>query len=362
MRRRTFVFALTLGGLARSPSILARGNRSLRVLVLGGTNFLGPAIVNRLLAQKHAVTLFNRGKTNPELFSHIELIRGDRQQDSDAGLSGLKGTRRWDAVIDVWPDSPHIVGPTARLLKDRVGYYHFISTIGAYAPSPQYVKAEDAPLRAESTGYGGGKAECERLLERVYGQRSGRVRPGVIKGDRDPGLDMYYWLLKVNRPAPYLAPGDGQDPLQLVDVHDVANFVVDSVETKRPGAFNITSPVYTWSGALDEARSAIAGRGTPVWASAEFLAAHSVSQFENMPIWKSRNGARPASIFPSDKAFALGWKPRPLTRLLTDLWTWYRQAHPAPVNFPVTQYGFEFGISEERERDLLAELDSRGRV
>jgi 2'-hydroxyisoflavone reductase len=174
---------------------------------------VAPAIVNRLLAQQHTVTLFNRGETNPELFPQLELIKGDRQPDSDAGLSGLKGTRHWDAVIDVWPDTPRIVGPTAQLLEDRVGYYHFISTIGAYAPGPRYAKAEDAPLRTESTGYGGGKAACERLLERVYGQRSGRVRPGVITGDRDPSLDMYSWLSKVKRLAPYLAPGDGQDPL-----------------------------------------------------------------------------------------------------------------------------------------------------
>jgi 2'-hydroxyisoflavone reductase len=169
---------------------------------------------------------------------------------------------------------------------------------------------------------------------------------------------MYYWLSKVHRAAPYLAPGDGQDPLQLVDVRDVAAFVVDSAETRRPGAFNITSPVYTWSGALAEARAAIAGRGTPVWASAEFLAAHNVSQFENMPIWKWRNGAQPWSIFPSDKAFAVGWKPRPLARLLTESWAWYQRAHPTPVIFPVTQYGFEYGVSEERERALLAELGS----
>jgi 2'-hydroxyisoflavone reductase len=360
MKRRMFVLSLTLGGLAASPWAFARARRSLRVLVLGGTNFVGAAIVYRLLARKHKVTLFNRGETNPELFSDIELIKGDRQPDSDAGLTGLKGTRRWDAVIDVWPDSPRIVGPTAQLLKDRVGYYHFISTIGAYAPSPQYVKAEDAPLRAESTGYGGGKAECERLLERIYGQRGGRVRPGPIEGDRNPGLAMYYWLAKVNRPAPYLAPGDGLDPFQLVDVRDVAAFVVDSVETKRPGAFNTTGPVYTWNGALTESQSAIAGRGTPVWASAAFLAAHNVSQFENMPMWKWRNGNRPASVFPSDKAFALGWKPRPLAPTLRDLWAWHQRAHPTPVKFPVTQYGFEFGISEERERDLLAELGSGG--
>lgn len=197
-----------------------------KILVLGGTNFLGPAIVERALEAGHEVTLFNRGKTNPGMFPKLERIRGDRETDNEGGISALSGSRRWDAVIDVWPSQPATVMPAARLLADRTDFYSFVSSIGAYADTSHTGTEETAPLRINERGYGGDKARSETQLGSLLGTKLGIVRPCPIAGPRDDSLSFHYWLRGLRNDGPIIAPGDGTSPVELVDVRDVADWIL----------------------------------------------------------------------------------------------------------------------------------------
>ena len=168
MKRRDLLIgsAALATGLCASRAIASRPRR---ILVLGGTNFVGPAIVERAIARGHQVTLFNRGRTNPHLFERLELLVGDRQPDSSAGLGALEGDRRWDAVVDVWPDNVALVGPTARMLRDRTDYYFFVSSVAVYASFDRPGLDETTPLKQSGTGYGARKAAAEALLGSLFG-------------------------------------------------------------------------------------------------------------------------------------------------------------------------------------------------
>jgi 2'-hydroxyisoflavone reductase len=353
MRRRAFVLNLSLAGLgAAAPRAFAGTRRRLRVLVLGGRSFLGPAIVTRLRTRGHTVTLFNRGLTNPHLFSELELIRGDR--DAPGGLAALEGARRWDAVIDVWPFEPRMLEATATLLKGRASYYHYVSSIAAYKNPGVFTKVDESfPLRPAASGYSGGKAESERTLARLWPSNSGVVRPVGITGARDDGMAVCYWLTKALGPGEFIAPGDGKDLLQQVDVRDVAALVVDCVEALRPGPLNASGHTYEWAAWVAIARDAVGGRGHPVWVDAQFLLSNGVRQHDNMPIWRWRNDPMPQPIFVADRAMRLGWKLTPMVQTLKDAWAFYQTLPASARIFPAVQGSDAWGLSDGRELELL---------
>jgi len=353
MRRRAFVFSLSLVGLGMaSPWTFARALRRMQVLVLGGTGFLGPAIVNRLKARGHTVTLFNRGLSNPHLFPELELIRGDR--DARGGLAALEGTRSWDAVIDVWPSEPRMLEATASLLKGRASYYYYISSIAAYQNAGVVTRVDESfPLRPAAPGYNGGKAESERILTRLWPSNSGVARPVGITGDRDDGMAVCYWLTKALGPGEFIAPGDGKDLLQQVDVHDVAALVVDCVEAQRRGPLNASGHTYEWAIWLAIARDAVGGRGQPVWVDAQFLLSNGVREHDNMPIWRWRNDQVPQPIYAADRAMRFGWRLTPMVQTLRQAWAFYQTLPASERVFPAVQGSDAWGLSDRRERELL---------
>lgn len=273
--RRDLLKAGLAGALSLALPACARGKAAgpaapgapMRILVLGGTGFLGPHFVAAARAQGHQLTLFNRGRSNPgrfagEEFADIEQLRGDRKSD----LSALEGDRQWDAVLDTSAYIPADVTRSARLLAPRVGQYLMVSTISVYAASDTPGQDEDAPLATladptvtEVTGetYGGLKALCERAAEAELPGRTTIVRPGLIVGPGDTTDRLTYWPARADRGGEILAPGTPDDPTQFIDVRDLADFLLLALERRHTGIFNAGTPSTAC------ARRVRSHRGTP---------------------------------------------------------------------------------------------------
>lgn len=331
------------------PRIFAEKISTKKILILGGTGFLGPPVVERALQRGHTLTLFNRGKSNADLFPGVEKIHGDREHDD---LGGLKNDRRWDVVIDVWANDPAVVVPMANLLAKRTDYYHFVSSIAAYANYSKIAMDETAPTRTDRPGYGGNKARSEKALTDLLGDHVGICRPCAIMGPRDESLSYHYWLSHLKKDQEFVAPGTGDDAFaQYVDVRDVANWIVDCAEHARPGIYNTVSEPLVFRSFLGESAAGIDGKGKPVWVNGDYLREQHVKTFDNMPYW---NPDRPGfeRISPA-KARAAGFTTRPLRDTARDAWTTYQRIVPPDLVYPQKQYDFEWGISPERERDIL---------
>ena len=332
------------------PRVFAEQISTKKILILGGTGFLGPPVVECALERGHTVTLFNRGKSNAELFPNVEKIHGDREHGD---LAGLNNARRWDVVIDIWANDPAVVVPMANLLAKRTGYYHFVSSISAYADYSKIGMDETAPTRTERPGYGGNKARSEKALTDLLGDRVGICRPCAIMGPRDESLSYHYWLSHLAKDQEFVAPGTGDDAYaQYVDVRDVAKWIIDCAEQARPGIYNTVSEPVVFRTFLSESASGIDGKGKPVWVAGDYLRYQHVKTFDNMPYW---NPDRPGfeRISPA-KARAAGFATRPLRETAKDAWATYQKIVPPNLVYPQKQYDFEWGISPEREREILA--------
>src|SRR5687768_13932775 len=237
---QTGVLGAALAGyhFANSPQSESAPQRALgqrlRLLVLGGTQYVGPAIVDEALRRGHTVTLFNRGLTNPHLFRQLERLRGDRFPDRAAGLRALRG-REWDAVIDVCGYFPRQVRAAAEVLRSS-GRYVFVSSIAVYRDfgivglredSSTRPLADPADERALDATYGARKAACERVVAESFANRFMVLRAHAILGPNDPGDSLRYWAIRMARGGDVLAPGDGRDPVQFIDVRDVAVLAID---------------------------------------------------------------------------------------------------------------------------------------
>jgi 2'-hydroxyisoflavone reductase len=314
-----------------------------RLLIIGGTRFLGRALTEDALARGHEVTLFNRGQTNPELFPEAERIKGDR----DGGLDALAG-HNWDAVIDTCGYFPRIVRTSAEALADSVGTYVFISTISVYADLSKPVD-ESAPVGAiedetveefgaEFENYGPLKALCEQAVQDVYGDRALIVRPGFIVGPHDPTDRFTYWPVRVARGGTMLAPGPPERPLQFIDVRDLAGWILDMVEARRTGVFNATNEGVPLGEVL-------AGADV-VWVEDATLVEHEVGE-EDLPLWSSE--AAFAALHQADvsAAIAAGLTFRPHEETSRDTLEWRGKDAELAT-----------GMSADREAELLAKLQS----
>ncbi|MBP7149530.1 MAG: NAD-dependent epimerase/dehydratase family protein, partial [Acidobacteria bacterium] len=270
-------------GLAAFPGALAA--RKLDILVLGGTKFLGPATVDAALARGHKLTLFNRGKTNPHLYPNVEKLRGDRDPLKDEGLAALKD-RRWDAVIDDCGYYPRMVRASAELLSAS-GQYVFISSISAYKDNTRENADETAAVatmedpKLETMGpnfeyYGALKALCEQTTREVFKDRATIVRPGYIVGPLDPTDRFTYWVVRADRGGEMLAPGSPSDPVQVIDVRDLGEWIVHTVEKRAVGTFNACGPERRlgMGRMLDSALDATGRKARLVWVPAAFLREH----------------------------------------------------------------------------------------
>src|ERR671910_1146928 len=293
-KRRMIVSAPTMGSTGKLPTthasperfqtILTGRHQKVKILVLGGTKFLGRATVTAALELGHDVTLFNRGETNPELFPEVEKVRGDRTTD----LSPLEGAS-WDAAFDPSGYFPNVVRRSAEALEDSVGRYLFVSSISVYSdlsegPSEDSPRAElgDMPadeMLPEYENYGALKALCEDAVWEVYGDRATIVRPGLIVGPHDPTGRFTYWPHRVARGGEVLAPDPRAAQVQFIDVRDLGEWIVHLCEQRVDGAFNATNRDVTWEQLLETCRAVSGSDAEVVWVEPEFLVEQEVGEW-----------------------------------------------------------------------------------
>ncbi|NNE77140.1 MAG: NAD-dependent epimerase/dehydratase family protein, partial [Pricia sp.] len=276
MKRRNFVkksaFAAAVLAALPLPSY-SFTKKSLNILVLGGTDFLGPAIVKAGMKNGHKITLFNRGITNPTLFPELTLIKGDREK----GLSAYDPLQndKWDVVIDVWPQKSVLVEEATSALKAHAEQYIFISSVAVYKDFNEPNRAEDyslLPLPEDKSKweYSEEKAAAEAIVAERFPGNHTILRPGPIKGWRDPAYDLLYWLIKLERNESILAPGHGGDDLQFIDVNDVGNFAITAAERRATGAYNCVGPTkekLSWKSFLGTAKKHLNSSSELVWSN-----------------------------------------------------------------------------------------------
>jgi 2'-hydroxyisoflavone reductase len=347
--------ALGVGFPVLRPATRPRG-APLRVLILGGTNFLGPHQVRGLLERGHQISIFTRGQREPvmfpDLFERVEHLVGDRNGD----LKSLEG-RTWDAVIDNSGQQVKWAQESAALLKDS-GLYLFVSSTGVFHPYREdgpVLLADDPPR--EQLSYGVMKALSERAVRDVFGDRAILVRPGYIVGPGDSTDRFPYWPVRVHRGGTILVPGQPNDPVQLIDVRDLTEWMVRLIENKTGGTFNAVGPLapLTMAEFVYGVRAAVTAPVSWVWVDDyDFLEANRL-RFA-IPWILPRGDQVGAMRINHERAVAAGLTYRPLAATVRDTidW-WYSDA--------VTEerrQNARFAISAEREAEILAAWRSRG--
>jgi 2'-hydroxyisoflavone reductase len=362
VKRRDFV----LSGVGLAAASLASwrpavAQPKLKILALGGTRFLGPHVAEYALARGHTVTFFNRGRTNPGVLPQVERIQGDR----NGQLDGLKG-RSWDAVIDTSGYVPRHVRLSAELLRPQVPHYVFISTVSVYASfasandeSSPVGKLEDESVeKVDGANYGPLKALCESAATAAYGaDRTTVIRPGLIVGPDDNTDRFTYWPARAARGGQLVAPGTPKDPVQVIDVRDLAAFTIHAVEQRMAGVFNALSPVgrYTIGDVVNESIAAARKIVDPdpppqaVWLPAEFLAEQQVAPWSDMPVWAPSVGEEAGfALTSAARAIQAGLGIRPMADTVADTLRWHL-GRPESERLKL-----KAGLSPERETEVLA--------
>ncbi len=326
----------------------------MKILILGGTQFVGRHLADAALARGHELTLFHRGRTGADLFPEAEHLTGDRDGD---GLNILQG-RTWDAVIDTCGYVPRVVRQSAELLTNSVAHYVFISTISVYADFKTPGQDETAPLGVlqdpnteEITGetYGPLKVECERAVEALFPGRALIIRPGFIVGPYDPTDRFTYWPRRVAAGDDVLAPGSANQPMQFIDARDLADWTLAMLEAGAVGAYNATGPDYalTLGQVLETCRTVSGSESHLRWVPEPFLKENDADSSRLLPFYVPASsdmaGLMTASIA---KALAQGLTFRPLADTVQDTLTWDKTR---PADAPL-----KVGLSPEQERELLA--------
>lgn len=291
-----------LAGSVMSAGALGVRAKKLRILILGGTGFLGPQIVRRAVDNGHDVTLFNRGQTGPDMFPDLTHIQGDRYSDLSGLEKAVADGQRWDAVVDTFTYVPKTVTDAMDVLLPAMGQYVVISTTSVYASRDEVGMDEDAPLaeitdetaagitthREVGAHYGAMKARVEKAAESRFPGRVTVIRPGLIVGERDTTGRYTYWPVRASEGGTMIAPGTGDDFVQFIDVRDLGDFTVHCIEKKHMGVYNGISPAgeRTMRDVIAAAIAASKDAGTePVWVDADFLAEQGVHAWQHMPAW-----------------------------------------------------------------------------
>lgn len=336
-----------------------------RILVLGGTGFLGPHFVRSAQAKGHELTLFNRGKTNPHLFPDTEKLVGDRDGKLDALKAEVDKGRRWDVVVDTSGYVPRIVRDSATLLAEAADYYMFISSISVYADPSKAGLGEaddvgklDDPSVEEVTGetYGPLKALCEEAAEEVFPGKACRIRPGLIVGPGDPTDRYTYWPVRVSEGGKMIAPGNPDDPVQLIDARDLADWMVVCSEQGHTGIYNAAGPetVLTIEQLLAACAEGTEASPELVWIDAEFLGEKKVEPWMHMTVW-----VPPDSDFggmgsvQNAAAVGAGLKFRPQADTARDTLAWWREQDEERRAKP------RAGLARDRETEVLAAWAAR---
>ncbi|MFP3990883.1 NAD-dependent epimerase/dehydratase family protein [Streptomyces sp. E11-3] len=299
----------------------------MRLLMLGGTEFVGRAFTEAALARGWEVTVFHRGRHEPP--AGVTALHGDRT--SPDGLAAL-ADGAWDLVVDTWSAAPRVIQETARLLADRVGRYVYVSSCSVYAWPPAAGFTEDAPLvdgapDAEQTAYPHDKRGGELAVLESFGEdRSLLVRSGLIIGPYENIGRLPWWLSRTERGGPVLAPGPRELPLQYIDVRDLAEWVLDAAAAGLSGPYNLISPRgHTTIGELLEACVRVTGGAAELrWTAPEVIAEAGIEPWSQLPIWVPPGGELHDALHGSDvsKAVAAGLKCRPAAETVADTWAW----------------------------------------
>jgi len=319
----------------------------MKLLVLGGTKFLGRHAVDAALAGGHEVTIFTRGQTNPELFPEVERLQGNRDGDLDALRVGS-----WDGVVDTSGYVPRIVRQSAELLHDRVGRYVFVSSISVYddfsAPPSEaspVAKLEDPATEEVMEHYGALKAACEQVVEAIYGERSARVRAGLIVGPHDPTDRFTYWPRRIALGGEVLGPGEPGASVQFIDARDLAAWLVRLALEGPGGTYNATGPAQqlTFEQLLDDMRETIGADADIVWLDGQRVLDAGVQPWTELPLWLPNSDYAGMARADISRALAAGLTFRPVGETIADTLAWDRSE---PGDRPT--------LTHDKEQEILA--------
>lgn len=384
-------FMATAGGIALgaalAPSALAslsrKDGKKMKILILGGTGFLGPHIVNRAVANGHEMTLFNRGRSGPDLFPDLEHIEGDRYTDLSGLEKAVADGRRWDAVIDTFTYVPKTVTDAMDILLPAMDQFIVISTVSVYASNAEPDMDETAAVatvtdetaagitthREVGMHYGAMKARVERAAMDRFPGKVNVIRPGLIVGPRDTTGRYTYWPVRGAEGGTMLAPGSGDDYVQIVDVRDLGDFTVHCAEQKHMGIYNAVSPARarTMKDIVDAAiRTGDAGTKAE-WVDTEFLTANGVQPWQHMPAWVPPTAPGYAGIgqLSTKKSIAAGLTTRPLEDTNRATLEYYRtrqaelRAERGDEEADRWATQVRGGIPREREAEVLEAWNNR---
>jgi 2'-hydroxyisoflavone reductase len=360
MKRRKFLNRASQGVMlaVACPLMPGKGlspNKGRKLLILGGTVFVGPPIVDAALSAGFEVTIFNRGISNPTLFPEVPLVVGDRTKGISA-YSKLKETQ-WDFVIDVWPEKSYMVDDATNALQRNAAHYSFISSIAVYDNFSEPNIKENSKLFEPGKDrskwqYHEEKVHAERLVRQRFPGNHTILRPGPIKGWRDPALDLAYWLFRVREGGEILAPGTGIDPIQFIDVKDVGAFAIRCIQENIKGTFNTTGPEHllAWKDFLESCKAYFNSNARLVWADESFLREESISSMSDMPLWAPLSEEPGFMQISNEKARQHGFAFTNIHQTLGEILQWVEKEHPE-TSYEGTFEGV--GISREQEKELI---------
>jgi 2'-hydroxyisoflavone reductase len=325
------------------------------LLVLGGSGFVGRALVSEGLATGFEVTTFNRGQTGPPA-PEVRALHGDRH---DRASLAQVADRDWDLVIDTWSGAPCAVRDSARALRDRTRVYAYISSESVYAPPPPRGVAESADtVPASPDALNGTYPELKRgaeiALEQAFGGRTLLARAGLILGPHENVGRLTWWLSRMARGGEILCPGPAELPIQYVDARDLAGFVITAAGAGHTGAFNVVARRgHSTMGSVLEACRRTSGAGDAVltWVDPDAIAASGIEPWDELPIWippgHEFSGMHDANV---ERAHHAGLRCRPVIDTVSDTWRWLTTLDgKSPVRAGLPHPGLEAG----RERDAL---------
>jgi nucleoside-diphosphate-sugar epimerase len=339
----------------------------MRLLVIGGTAFLGRAVVEEALSRGDDVTTFNRGRTGPDL-PGVRTIRGDREVDAD--LAALDDVADVDGVVDTCGFVPRVVGESARRLVDRARRYVFVSSMSStttwpHSPTPDGADGQPCPGDAgpDDGDYGVLKAGCERAVTPTFGDdRATVVRAGLILGPHENVGRLPWWLRRIAAGGEVLAPGDQDARMQLVDARDLAAFMLHCIEHDLAGTFNATGPQgnATMGSWLGDCVAVTGSDARLTWVDDELLLSHQVEPWTELPLWMPP-GQGADHVWTAETAAAelAGLRSRPVAETVRDTWEWVRAGGSTSVTPPQHAGRAQHGIDPVKEKAILAEWHAR---